>query len=240
MDDHHPDAIFTMPEIERACGLPPRGFEMLKREGLLPASLTKPGRGKLAIFDMKALGAFSTISALDKGLQNLSFAARLAADIHYPLHAKHGVLPFGTEDWHRALPTRPEFRDSNGEIIHFCVFKAAREARLVSPNKAMDSDYRLAIADNEIIFQARGERLSFVPTSEEDEGSFSPIFWLRSKPGRREGFNIDIIDGTDEAIDRHALSRLKNAVSITQINLSLAMRNILFEIADERAMRNKK
>lgn len=223
---------FSGPEIERACGLPARSMELLKRHDLIPAPAIAGSRGKADMYDFKALEVFAATSALVATGKGVVASARIAAALTEELFSIYDEIPWGAGRWHGLKPQSIDVvMNAAGRVIPLQLLRKIITDTDLNIGKAWDEDYRLIIADGVRAYSMSDPRMMVFHPYAVKPTPLVPEFYILPSP-RGQDVTIKKVNG--EQIYKDFIEAYDFAVGIVQVNFSLAIRQALYEVHDMR------
>ncbi len=243
---------FTSRELGRAADLTVRNIGFIHEEGLAPAPIQgDAGRGGHRLYNSASLAHAALIGALHLSGFELLIAARLAAALADDFGAIYGKLHSNLQA--EARSHRSIFSGFGANAVlddDFWIYSRLVDgAANYQPELAQPGDVLLEIADHQYVLTA-----SFGPHAVK---IFSPVLkeGMAASPEYRilgRGADVEVISIVDEIgsldFELHPDNRVRlrnlqleylaareNAVALTRVNVSLAIRNAFGRVINERA-----
>lgn len=224
--------LFSGPEIERACRLPPRSMELLKRHAIAPAPAIPGSRGKADMYEFKAFEVFAATSALVATGKGIVASARIAIALTEELFSSYDEIPWGAGHW-RGLKRESidEVINERGRVIPLQLLRKIIKDTDKNIGKAWSDDYKLIIADEVRAYSATDQRLAIAHPYKVKATSLVPEFYILPTP-RGEDVTIQKVNGEEDYVS--FIESLDFAIGVVQVNFSLAIRRALYDIHDMR------
>lgn len=254
------DDIFTSREIALAAGLTPRNFGFLADEGLAPRALEPEtdGQSGSKLYHAEAMAQTALVGSLHAAGFELLVSARLATAFADEYGASHGRLPANLNAFWRTKALNPSGgipwgKTDNGIPIDqdFWIHHLLRNrSQVYRRGTAIPGDCVIEIADNTYVL-TRLHDLA-IKTSSAASGKALPASPFYRIVGRGAAAHIVPIHMEVETMDfgidprsREKMSSLEDeymtgrshAVTLVNVNLSLAIRNALDRLQDVREAR---
>lgn len=225
---------FTAPELCRGIGMSQTTFELLNREGLVIGLVRPGGHGRHARYSFSCLSTLVMAGALDRVVEGFVMAGRIANGISQEL-AEQGkpFIPFGFPDLQLALSETKNAQMATGEDGTFCPYRtleAAWRSGLVDADVSALNDYLLVIIDSEFVGETNWLGIKILMQNPANDCSVSPVLTYRSA-GKGP---VTVHPLRSMAEESHFCERLRNAESLVQLNLSLALRRAVVRIIKMR------
>ncbi|NEX91195.1 hypothetical protein [Caulobacter sp. 17J65-9] len=242
---------FTSRELGRAADLTVRNIGFLYEEGLAPAPIHGDvGRGGHRLYNSVSLAHAALIGALHLAGFELLVAARLAAALSDDFGAIYGKLHSNLQD--QARSHRSLFSGLGAKAVlddDFWIY-----SRLVDgvadyrPDVAQRGDVLLEIADHEYVLTASyGSKVKMLSPALNEGMDANPEYRIVGR-----GADVEVISIVDEVgsldfeiypenrahmrnLTLEYLAARENAVALTRLNVSLAIRNAFGRVLKERA-----
>ena len=232
MSDLSKHELFSGPEIERACHLPSRSIELLKRYDVIPVPAIAGSRGKADAYDFKALEAFAATSALLATGKGVVASARIALALTEELFSAYDEIPWGAGHW-RGLKNESidVVINSAGRVIPLQLLRAIIADTDLHIGKAWNDDYKLVIADGVRAYSMGDQRMSVFHPYTVKPTPLVPEFYILPSP-RGEDVTIQRVNGEQDY--KSFIDALDFAIGVVRVNLSLAIRRALYEVHDMR------
>lgn len=232
MSEFTADELFYGPEVERACRLPARSMELLKRHDLLPAPVV-PGRpGKADAYDFKMFEVLAATSALVATGKGVVSSARIALALTEELFSSYDEIPWGGGHWRDLKPASiGEVMNAEGRVIPLQLLRKIIADTELNIGKAWEDDYKLIIADEVRAYSTGDQRIKVFSPYTVAKTTLVPEFYILPSP-RGEDVTINKINGEEDY--KSFIEALDFAIGIVQVNFSLAIRRALYEVHDMR------
>jgi hypothetical protein len=243
---------FTSRELGHAAGLTVRNISFLYEEGLAPAPIRgDAGRGGHRLYNSVSLAHSALIGGLHLAGFELLVAARLAAALAGDFGAMYGKLHSNLQG--QARTHRPLFLGLGAQAVledDFWIY-----SRLVDgvpdyrPNLGQLGDVLLEIADHEFVLTSTyGSKVKILSPAIEEGIDACPEYRIVGR-----GADVGVIAIVDEVgsldfemypenrvhmrnLTLEYLAARENAVALTRLNVSLAIRNAFGRVLKERAL----
>jgi hypothetical protein len=232
MSDLSEHELFSGPEIERACRLPSRSMELLKRHDIIPAPVIAGSRGKADAYDFKALEVFAATSALVATGKGIVASTRIALAVTEELFSSYDEIPWGAGHW-RGLKRESidVVMNSAGRVIPLQLLRRIIADTELNIGKAWDDDYKLVIADGVRAYSMGDQRMSVFHPYAVKPTPLVPEFYILPSP-RGEDVTIQRVNGEQDY--KSFIDALDFSIGVVQVNFSLAIRRALYEVHDMR------
>lgn len=221
---------FTVPEMEYAVQLPPRSVELLKREQLMLGQVTPAGRGRQARYDFRVVPRLAMLAALTPLTSGFVAAARLGNALAEEMEWRYGSVPFGVFELQGKVAAKlggeTRIRAPSGDICLFRAFQEAWKHSLTDDAGPVRGDFTIVLWDGGNL----GEQTLGGPKYLTGDGGASSVapFLVYRQGRRKDDLAIDLIE--DTAAEAEALRQLAGAVTVTTINVALAVRRAIVRI----------
>lgn len=219
-------ATFTGPELSKAGNMPGTTFDFLIRDGIVPPPVSPGKRGSPARWPFSVFSRIVMTRAMTRVVEGHVMAARIASGIAEGL-ADQGKphIPFGFEDLQRKLHSEigqvENARGPDGEFCPYRTIEAAWRHGILDETRSAPNDYILVIVNGEMVGESNWRGIKLLMQNPKNDGIAWPV--LRYRYGGRS-HGLDVREMRSEADETLFVESLKNAETVVQLNLSLALR----------------
>jgi len=243
---------FTSRELSHAADLTTRNIGFLQEEGLAPAAIGgDAGRGGHRLYNSVSLAHAALIGALHLAGFELLVAARLAAALANDFGAMYGKLHSNLQDQARShvslfsgLGTKAVLDDDFW--IYSRLVDGAADYR---PDLSQRGDVLLEIADHEFVLTSTyGSKIKILSPAVREGIEANPEYRIVGRGAAVDVSSIiDEVGGLDfemypenrvqmRNLTLKYLAARENAVALTRLNVSLAIRKAFGRVKKERAL----
>jgi len=228
-------ATFTGAEMAGAISMTLTTYDMLIKERLVPPPVSVGRRGNPARWPFSVLCQMVMTGTLLPVVENAPMALRIAKAVSQGLSDQgKPFIPFGMDDLSRALADKrrdDRARDAAGELCPYRTIEAAWRSGLLDETQSGKSDYVLVMIDGELVGETTWRGIKLLMQNPRNDDTVWPV--LQFTYGGRNRPNI-VRPLITEAEEGMFAERLRNAQSVLQLNLSLALRRAVVWIIKSR------
>lgn len=215
--------------------MPLTTFDMLIKEGIVPPALSPGRRGNPARWPFSFFCQMVMTRALLPVVENAPMAARIAKGVAQGLLDQgKEFIPFGMPDLTVKLADLrkdDQARDPEGELCPYRTIETAWRNGLLDETMSISNDYMLVMIDGELVGETHWRGLKLLMQNPKNDGTVWPVLSFTYGGRTRPSLVRPLRTEAEEAF---FVERLRNAESVLQLNLSLALRRSVVQVIKMR------